>query len=142
MKDRMFFDTNILYYSFDKNAGRKRELCKSLIKRVMEGQIIGVVSNQVLGETFNTATKKMGMPSEQARVIVDLIIHSERWEKVNYTFETARNAMDNTEGAGLRFWDLVIAETMKENGITKIITEDVRGFNGLSGINVINPFEN
>ena len=40
----------------------------------------------------------------------------------------------------MHFWDAVIMETMKENGIGKVFTENVRDFAGTKGIEVVDPF--
>jgi predicted nucleic acid-binding protein len=140
MKDKIFFDTNIICYAFDLNEVFKRGTCEKLIKRVLNGEIIGVVSNQVLGELFNAATGKLGVDPDKARILVQAIITSEKWEKVNYTYETINRAVEKFEHAEIPFWDLVIAETLKENGIKEIITENERDFRGVPGIKITNPF--
>lgn len=140
MKDRVFFDTNIICYAFDLNEVFKRRICEKLIKRVLDGEIIGVVSNQVLGEIFNATTGKLGVPPEKARILVQTIITSEKWEKINYTHETINLATDKFEQLRIPFWDLVIAETLKENNLSEIITENERDFRRIPEIKIINPF--
>lgn len=39
------------------------------------------------------------------------------------------------------FWDALIAETMKENGIVKIYTENEQDFMKIPGIKVVNPLK-
>jgi predicted nucleic acid-binding protein len=141
MKDKLFFDTNILCYAFDLNEGAKRETCEKLIKKVLNGEIIGVVSNQILGETFNAAIKKLKISPEKARIMVQGIITSDKWEKVNYNYETINRATEKFEQLRIPFWDLVIAETLKENGLTEIITENEKDFEKFPGIKVNNPFK-
>lgn len=140
MKDKIFFDTNIICYAFDLSETAKREVCEKLIKRVLNGEIVGVVSNQYLGEVFNAATKKLGVSPEKVRILVQAIISSEKWEKVNYTHETINRAAEKFERLGIPFWDLVIAETLKENGLNEIFTENEKDFRGFRGIKINNPF--
>jgi predicted nucleic acid-binding protein len=141
MKDRVFFDTNIICYAFDLNESAKREVCEKLVKRVLNREILGVVSNQVLGEIFNAATEKLKVQPDKARILVQSIITSDKWEKVNYTHETINRAAEKFEELGVPFWDLVIAETIKENGISQIITENERDFRRVPGIKINNPFK-
>lgn len=140
MKDKIFFDTNIICYAFDLNESFKRGICEKLIKKVLNGEIIGVVSNQVLGEIFNAATEKLGVSPDKAKILVQTITTSEKWEKVNYTYETINRAAGRFEQLGIPFWDLVIAETLKENGLNEIITENERDFRRVPGIKINNPF--
>ena len=81
-----------------------------------------------------------GCPPEKARILVQTIITSEKWEKVNYTYETINRATERFEQLGIPFWDLVIAETLKENDLNEIITENERDFRRVPGIKINNPF--
>ncbi len=140
MKDRIFFDTNIICYSFDINEPTKRKICREFMIKVLRGEIIGVVSNQVLGEIFNATINKFKVKPVEAKTIVQGIIQSSKWQKVNYTQETVNSATESFEYSGIPFWDLVIIETLRENNISKIITENERDFVKADGIKVINPF--
>ncbi len=141
MNDRVFFDTNIICYAFDLKEPTKREICKKLVKQVMKGESAATVSNQVLGEIFNASIKKLGLTTDKAKIIVQTIIDSEKWHKVDYTHSTVNNAVEKFEQLKIPFWDSVIVETMKENGISEIITENERDFDMIPGIKVRNPFK-
>lgn len=141
MKDRLFFDTNIIYYAYDTSEPQKRKICQELLEKVFSGDIIGIVSGQILGELFNASINKLDIPLDKAKVIVQALITSERWEKINYDQRTIIRAISNFEDVKVPFWDLVISETMKENNITEIITENEKDFKKIRGINVINPFK-
>lgn len=136
---KIFFDTNIICYAFDLNEPSKREACEELVKRVAKGELIGVVSNQVLGEVFNAATSKLKISPEDANIIVQTIIKSDKWQKINYSHETISRAAEKFERLRVPFWDLLITETMKENGIDTILTENEKDFNKVEGITVKNP---
>ena len=141
MKDRLLFDTNIICYAYDTNEPAKRKVCESLLEKVFCGDIAGVVSNQILGEIFSASVTKLGVPLDEAELIVQSIIISERWEKLVYDQNTVSRAAANFRKFKAPFWDLVISETMKENGIEFIITENGRDFNKIPGIRVMNPFK-
>lgn len=140
MKDKIFFDTNIILSAYDTSEPRKRELASELLAKSFDGTINGVVSNQILGEVFSAAVRRLGIETHKASIIVRSIIESRRWEKVDYTHMTIRRAIERYEKGKTRFWDAVIVETMMENSITTIVTENEKDFRGLAGIKVLNPF--
>jgi predicted nucleic acid-binding protein len=81
------------------------------------------------------------VPPDKVRILVQAIIASGRWEKVNYTHETINRAAEKFEHLRVPFWDLVLAETIKENGMNEIITENEKDFRMVPGIKVNNPFK-
>jgi predicted nucleic acid-binding protein len=142
MKGSLFFDTSVLVYAFDYTEHEKRELSKKYVEAIFEGKNKGTVSNQVLAELFNVLTRHVASPlsKEMAEGIVNDFILSEHWEKIDYTHITLRKAMQASRQSNVQLWDSLIAETMKENGVTEIITENEKDFSKISGIKVRNPF--
>jgi predicted nucleic acid-binding protein len=63
------------------------------------------------------------------------------WKKINYNENIIKKAINVTIEFKAKFWDAVIAETMKENEIVKIYTENEDDFKKIPGIKVINPFK-
>lgn len=141
MKDEIFYDTSILIYAYDITEPNKRNIAKPLVDNVFNGKANGVVSNQVPGELFKSFIEKLKTTVEEAKSIVYGIIESENWIKINYDQETVKKAIINVEANKAPFWDSVIAETMKENGIIKIYTENEEDFKKISGVKIINPFK-
>jgi len=141
MKDRVFFDTNIICYAFDSSEPSKRKVCERLIERVYKEEILGVISNQVLVETYNVLTRKFGISTTTTRDIMKSLTTSKNWYRINYNSNTVNRAIDDLERFQVSFLDLLIAETMKENLINEIITENVKDFEKISGIKAINPFK-
>ncbi|MDE1833955.1 MAG: PIN domain-containing protein [Candidatus Micrarchaeota archaeon] len=137
--DKVFFDTNIICYAYDSSEPEKRKVCERLLEKVFNGDIEGVISNQILGETFNALVTKLGVSPEKARIIVKSLIVSDKWRKLDYTSTTIDHAISNFEKFNAPFWDLLISETMKENGIIEIFTENDKDFDEISGITVTNP---
>ncbi len=139
MKDRVFFDTNIICYAFDSSEPSKRKICERLIERVYKEEICGAISNQVLVETYNALTRKFEMPVDKAKEIMKSLTTSEHWYRINYTSDTLDRALDSSNEVKVPFLDMLIAETMKENFIIDIITENEKDFNKIPGIRVTNP---
>jgi predicted nucleic acid-binding protein len=140
MSDKMFFDTNILVYAYDASEPGKRKTCKKLIEKVYSGEIAGVVSNQILVEFFNALTRKFGVKQAEAKLMVRALATSDRWSKINYNCSTVEKVLNNHDFSVAPFLDALIAETMKENGVNTIVTENIKDFDKIIGIRVINPF--
>ncbi len=142
MSDSRFYDTNILVYAHNMSDKPKRDVAAALIGRVLNGESIGVISSQILGELFVALTKRIEEPlsREDAADIVMNYAISKKWVRINYTDETIKRAIFSTVRSKAPFWDVVIAETMKENGVFEIVTANEEDFKGIDGIRVVNPF--
>jgi predicted nucleic acid-binding protein len=67
-----FVDTNVIVYAHEGGAGSKHRKAVDLLTRLFEEQA-GAVSVRVLSEFYITATRKLGMKSEEAEeAIADL----------------------------------------------------------------------
>lgn len=143
MSGSILYDTNILVYAYDESEKEKRQIAEKLVERVFSGETKGSISNQILSELFHVLTEKIDKPldKETAASIIRKYIISSKWEKINYTAETTLKAALNSSYCKSPFWDTLVAETMKENGIIQILTENERDFNGIIGIKVTNPFK-
>lgn len=127
MKNELFFDTNILYYAYDLSEPSKRESCLKLVEKAFMGEITGVISNQVMVELFNALTRKSGVPTDKA--------------KINYTHNTVLKTLQTFIIFKSPFLDPLISDTMKENGLTKIVTENEKDFHAIPGLYVFNPLK-
>jgi len=141
MVDRYFFDTNIIAYAFDRSNRAKWETCRSLVRGGFQSETDSFVSNQVLAELFVVLTMKVKRPitSEKAGLIVRSFIDSRAWKKVNYDHLTVGRAVADARSIGISFWDLLIAETMRDAGLKKIYTENLRDFEKISWVEAVNP---
>ncbi len=137
----ILIDTNILVYAYDDFEKEKREKCSQILDGVFSGKIKACVSNQILAELFFVLTRNMKKPldSETAQQIVDSIIGSEKWSKINYDYKTIKNAIELVKRFGVSIWDGVIAATMIENNVFTIYTENEKDFEKVRGIEAINP---
>ena len=136
-------DTNILIYAHDESEPEKREKCKKIVERILKGEENAFVSNQVLAELYNGLTRKIEIPvkKEQALEIVQSILESRNFTKINYTSKTVEKAIKKTIKHKTHFWDALIAETMLENQVFEIITENQKDFSKIEQIKAINPMK-
>lgn len=143
MKDSRFFDTNIIAYAFDRSDPEKRKVCSRLVKEAFDGVTRGSVSNQVLAELFVVLTQKVARPVSKARAstILRSFVDSPNWVKVNYEAGTAARAAGDSAAMANHFWDLLIAETMRDAGVRKIYSENAKDFEGVSWIEATDPIE-
>ncbi|HIH16123.1 MAG TPA: PIN domain-containing protein [Candidatus Diapherotrites archaeon] len=142
MNGEFFVDTNVLAYVFDTTDPQKNEVSKKIVGEVMSGLAHGVVSNQVLAELFSILSSKsqFKMNKEEARATVNGFIVAKNWRKINYTASTVSKAMRRSAEHGTPLWDALIVETMVENGVYTLLTEDANGFKDCP-VKVVNPFK-
>ncbi len=136
-----FVDTNILAYAYDQSEKRKRRICSELVRTAFEGESNAYVSNQILGELFLVLTKKVAKPlsKEKASTIVRGLIDSQKWKKVTYDHSTIRKVLDDVHNLNVPFWDLLIAETMKDTGVTLLYTKNTKDFSEIPWVSAVNP---
>ena len=134
-------DTNILVYAFDADSGRKYAVAKELIGRIWKGKERYAVSTQNLAEFSVVVREKVAHPvsSEDVRQFLSLIMRSRDWEVIGYGAKTIIRAHEIRDEHQLHFWDALLAATMEENFVRRIITEDEH-FRNVPWISVQNPF--
>lgn len=130
-------DTNILVYAFDTAYPSKRAVCKNLVQSVFEGRRVAVLTNQILAEFAFAVMRKIERPMsrEEVEAIIGAILSSPHWKVFNYTAHTLHRAVSSPHP----FWDALIIQTLKENNVHKIITENTKDF-AASGVIPSNPF--
>ncbi len=133
-------DTNILVFAYDKDAGTKHEKAKAFLKPVFNGEKSLYVSNQNLAEMFKILVYEKIVPLEEAKEITLGFLFSKNWLKLTYRQETLLGVLEVYKH-GLHFWDCLIAATALENLVTTIYTDNVKDFEKIPGIEVINPLK-
>src|SRR5208283_5667218 len=125
-----FFDTNILAYAFDESDENRRRPCEKLVRSGFQGDASCYVSNQVLSELYVVITRHVRRPlsKEKARTIVCGFVDSSKWKKINYNHLTVKRTLEDMKLINISFWDILIAETMRDAGVTTIYTENERDF--------------
>lgn len=141
MKDRKFIDTNIIIYAYTMDDQKKHAVCKEIVKKIFTGDLSAAISNQILGEVANALLNKFNSPIGDVEKVVNELLLYKDLDKVNYTSNTIQKALQNCKTHKTPLWDSVIAETMKENNIPEIITENEKDFENIPGIRISNPFK-
>ncbi len=136
MSERVFFDTNILVYADDLDAGNKREIARERIKQAMSAGT-GVVSTQGLQEFFVVTTRKLGVPAEAAQQKVRLLA---AMDVVRIDVPDVLAAIDLHRLHSLSFWDALILRCATLGGCTRLLTEDLQDGRTFDRVRVENPF--
>src|SRR4051812_5923112 len=69
---RIFVDTNLLVYA-DDLAAPQRDSARRLWRQLLDSPNVPVISTQVLQEYYNTLTKKLRVPPEDAEERLKLL---------------------------------------------------------------------
>ena len=134
---RITFDTNILVYAADVEAGEKHATAIGLTDRAMAADCILVL--QSLAEFFHVITRKGKRTPSDAKGFVD------DWRAVFPVFaadeECLAEAMAAVSEHALPFWDAMIWAAARRAGCRLFLTEDFQDGRALGGVTFVNPFE-
>jgi len=136
--ERVFLDTNIIVYAYDRDAGRKHEIARNLLIELWKAEG-GVLSTQVLQEFYVTATKKVAspLPPETAReIIADLLT----WDVVTNDGEAVLEAVDLQIREKISFWDALIVAAAEKGAAGILLSGDFSDGRKFGEITVRNPF--
>ena len=134
---RVFFDTNIIVYSHDRDDIRKRDIASELLFHALKKRR-GVISAQVLGETFVTLVKKYHRdPDEAANEIRQLT----QFRVVDLTATLVLRGLEIKAQFGLSYWDSLIIAAAERDSCKVVFSEDLNDGQTYGSVLVINPFK-
>lgn len=139
MSARFFLDTNILVYSFDPTAPKKRVIAQSLIREALSDQI-GCISTQVVQEFLNVLTKKSLFPmtfSDRMEYLKEVLSPLCLVFPSMALLEQASKIQEET---GYHFYDSLIIAGAIEGQCKVLYSEDLQHNRKLRGITIQNPF--
>jgi len=136
MSVKRFFDTNVLLYAYDLDAGSKREKALALLSEALHAPSETAISVQVLQE-FHVNFTRFGNSDEDAATLVqDLSI----FHVVDNTLSLLRRGLEEKTRWQLSIWDAMILAAARQSGATELLTEDFNSGQDYGGIRAINPF--
>ena len=133
-----FVDTNVLLYAYDRSAGHKHELARSLLTSLWDTHA-GVLSGQVLQEFYVNATRKL--PRTLKPAIARSIV--ERYSVWPVHLVEPRDivaASTLEQRHSLSFWDALIVVSAARSGARRLVTEDMQDGRVLHGVRIEDPF--
>lgn len=132
---KVFVDSNIVVYTMDDAAPAKRDRCISLLAS-LRGNPRGVVSTQVLQETYSVATSKLGVePLAAKRTVRALTL----LEVVTVTPPLILEAIDCSVLNAISFWDALIVAAAASANCETLWTEELNHDQLIMGVRVENP---
>jgi predicted nucleic acid-binding protein len=136
--ERVFVDTNIIVYAYDRDAGRKHEIARDLLIGLWSAAG-GVLSAQILQEFYVTVTRKIASPltREAAREIIEDYL---TWDVVSNDGAMVLEAIDIETGENISFWDALVIAAAKRGGAEVLLSEDLSDGRKFGDLIVRNPF--
>lgn len=132
-------DTNVLAYAYDQRDVSKRNRANLVLRSLRQSEL-GAVSVQILGEFFNTITRKTEprISHELAERAVTNLVRS--WPVHELTGSIVLEAVRGSNQHQMSYWDALVWATAKTNGIPNILTEDFSDGQMVEGVRYRNPF--
>lgn len=139
MDGRIFADTNVLVYAYDRSEPSKQGRSLEILDRLARSEA-GVISVQVLAEFYVTVTRKLVAPLSavdayarvnsylQSRTVLDLT--------GMIVLEAARGVRDHQ----LSYRDGQVWATARLNQIPFVFSEDFADGQVVEGVRFVNPF--
>jgi predicted nucleic acid-binding protein len=138
MSVRVFVDTNVLVYAYDKHEPQKQRKAQRLLADGIEQENL-FLSVQVLGEFFNVVTRHIPQPmspDETQEIINSLSILPVQ----EIDLAMVNRAIDTHQTYQISYWDSLIVSAAERAGCTMIVSEDLSAGQAYHNIRVINPF--
>lgn len=133
MKGKYFIDSNIILYSYMKDAENKSKISDNLLKN--ENSII---SSQVIGEVCNNLKKKSGFSTDELKQVIN-VFYSE-FVVIPVEFNIYNKAVEILDRYSFSFWDSVIIASAIIAEADTLFSEDMQDGMQAEGVKIINPF--
>ena len=137
MNDKVFVDTNILIYAYDKDAGIKREKAVAVLLDLWNTKR-GALSTQVLQEFYVNVTRKNSHPLGK-QVARDIIERYAVWSVVTIDPNLVLRASRIEEDHRLSFWDALIVAAAEKAEAKSILSEDLNSGQRIGTVRIENP---
>ena len=139
MSDRVFVDTNVIVYAYDRSEpDKQKRALEVLTPLAMTGT--GVISTQVLAEFFVAVTRKLSAPLKIQEAYERLKNYLQSWAVVDITAMIVQEAARGVRDHRFHFWDAQIWATAKLYQIPLIVSEDFNVDGVIEGVRFVNPF--
>jgi predicted nucleic acid-binding protein len=130
------FDTNVLVYSVDLDAGPRHERAIEIFRLATPSNC--VLTLQSLCEFFAAVKRKKLMPVDEVLAQLD------DWQHL-YRIIAAKQSTLARAGLAVKryqlsFWDAMLWATAREAGVTVLLSEDFQDGQVLEGVRIVNPF--
>lgn len=136
---KIFVDTNILIYAYDRGAGPKHDLALNLVETLWQ-EGTGALSTQVLQEFYVNVRRKAQKPVS-ARMAKDLITDYLAWNPVVNDGASVIESIELEQRYKFSFWDAMIVVAAQRAGATTLYSEDFNSGQVIGSLKIVNPFD-
>ena len=136
--EEILFDTNVLVYAFDKNAGIKHLQAKILLKPFLTKYKVAIISTQVLHE-LSSRLYRWNLSDTEVLTSVAPFKH---WKVIPNDISIFEKGLYLKKKYRTSFWDgLILAAAIRSNA-KELWSEDFNNGQLYEGVKIVNPFEN
>ena len=132
-----FLDTNIFVYMFDDTDDIKRRRAEQLVRHGIEAGT-GRISYQVVQETLNVATRRLGFSYSDSRTLLADVL-APLWT-VHPSRELYERGLALRDRYGFNFYDSMIVAGAVESGCARLYSEDLQHGQRIQSLTIENPF--
>ena len=132
-----FIDSNVLVYLFDETSLEKYHRARVLVNRLVHDKS-GCISYQVVQETLNVITTKLGVSHRRTVEFMDETL-APLWQ-IYPSPALYLSALDLRERYGFSFYDSLIVAAALEAGCTRLYSEDMQHGQQINRLTIYNPF--
>ena len=138
MNNKIFIDTNVLVYAYDKTDEIKHNKAKNLLFSKMNEKDDFFISVQILNEFYYVLARKQVSHSSITYYINEII---ENTKVLPILLENTMKAINLKKKYSFAWFDSVVLATSLQNGCKMIYSEDFQNNQVIEGIlKIINPF--
>lgn len=121
MTGKIFLDTNLWVYLYDKKPPEKSQK----VREIVQANVHSIqVSTQILGEVFNVLTRKKSVSKiEAAEVVLEL---SDEFPIIAIGTSHVLKAIDISNRYNYSYWDSLIIATAILSDCTTVYSEDMQ----------------
>lgn len=139
MKDKYFLDTNLIVYTFDKNAHEKRNIAQTLVMQALHTHQ-GCISWQVIQEFMNVARHKFSVPLQASDCQLYLKEVLDPICEIFPNFSLYQTAIEISQRWQYRFYDALIITAALKTDCHILYSEDLQHGQKIESMRIINPF--
>lgn len=133
---RSFFDTNVVIYAYEPEAGVKADRAHRLMEEhAREGTL--TVSAQVLQESYVNLVKKKRMQPQHAFKLIEALSAN---HVVPANAASVLRGLTLSQRYGLSPWDGLIVQAALDGGCLVLFSEDMQAGQRFGDLEVVNPF--
>jgi predicted nucleic acid-binding protein len=132
-----FIDSNVFIYLFDDVDEQKRSTAGTIVHDALAAGS-AVISFQVVEETLNVLTRKLGASPDDARRFLDAVL-APLWS-IAPSPALYADALDVRSRFQFSFYDSLIVAAAMAGGCTRLLSEDLHAGRTIRGLTVVDPF--